>query len=245
VSETGGTDRTWRERLPSLSEVGAKVLETVDAAVEHRWEQALRRADSVAHLRRDRQVKAVSRSIRRELVATGAASGGAAAFPGAGTAVTMASLGGDLVVTTVRLTDLVLTVGAIHGRRDASVEERRLWVLSVLAFGDGAAVAVERISAEVARGLTASSTARASWDLLRGTNRSLARTVLTRYGKQRGAMAFGKLMPFGVGAAIGAGGNAMLVNAVARNADKLMTELPRGGPLAAALPDRGRTRGYT
>ena len=223
----------WRERLPGPGEVGGKLLETIDAAVEQRWEQALRRADSVAHLPRDRQVRRVSASVRRQLVATGAASGGAAAMPGAGTALTVASLGGDLVVTTIRLTDLVLTIGAIHGRRDASVEQRRLWVLAVLAFGEGAAAAVERISTEVARGLTATGTARASWDLLRGTNRSLARTVVTRFARKRGVIALGKLMPLGLGAAIGAGGNAMLVNAVGRNADRLMTELPSRGPLVS------------
>ena len=245
MTEQAAPDRRWRDRLPTLSEVGAPVLNTIDAAVEQRWEQALHRADGVAHLPLDRRVRRITSAVRRELVATGAASGGAASLPGVGTAVTVASLGGDLAVTTLRLTDLVLTIGAIHGRRDAPVEERRLWVLAVLAFGDGAAAAVQRISAEVARGLTASSTARTSWDLLRATNRSLTRTVLVNYGKRRGAMAVGKLMPFGIGAAIGAGGNAKLVGTVARNADKLMRELPRVAAAPAGWPAVPPALGYT
>jgi hypothetical protein len=214
-----------RVRNP-LPDVGAKVLSVVDRAVENRWESAQRRARDVAHLDRRAAVREVSASIRRELIATGAASGAAAAMPGVGTAVTAASLGGDLVVATVRLSELILTVGAIHGHHGAPVEERRLWVLSVLAFGDGASEAVRRIAAETAKGSGRTSTARVSVEVLRRVNRSLAKTVLAKYGRTRGMLAIGKLFPFGVGAAIGAGGNAMLVRTVARSADRFMGDLP-------------------
>lgn len=214
-----------RGRL-SVLDLGGRVLDVVDQAVEHRWDAAVKRADATVHRDREYRVREATRSIRRELVASGAASGGAAAFPGAGTAVTIASLGGDLAFTTIRLTDLILTIGAIHGHRDARVEERRLWVLAVLAFGDEAAVAVRKIAPELGKGLGAMSTARISIEVLRRTNKSLARTMISRYGKKRAALAFGKLLPFGFGAAIGAGGNAMLVSAVARSADAFMSDLP-------------------
>lgn len=208
------------DRIPSPSDVGAKLVEVVDRAVESRWDLALRRADEVAHLERDDRIRQITRRVRNELIATGAASGGVAAFPGVGTAATIASSSGDLAVATIRLTDLILTIGALHGLRDATVEERRLWVLAVLAFGDEASDAVRAIAPELAKGLEAGSLARVSFEVLRRTNRSLARTLVSRYGRKRVAISVGKLLPFGFGAAIGAGGNALLVRSVGRSADR-------------------------
>lgn len=219
----GGGWTTW---LSPVVGVGSGVLAVIDRAAEQRWDLAQRRADAVGHLHRSAQVRQVTWVIQRELIATGAVSGGAASFPGAGTALTVASLGGDLAVTTVRLTDLILTIGAIHGHQAATVEERRLWVLSVLAFGDDASTSVRKIATELSSGLGAKSTVKISVELLRRLNRSLARTVISRYGRKRAALAVGKLIPFGFGAAIGASGNAMLVRSVARSSDRFMGDLP-------------------
>lgn len=212
-------------RVPGVSAAGEQLLTALDQGVERRWQPALDRAAASEHLPLDERVAAVTRAFRAELAATGALTGGIAAVPNP---ASLAALPADLVAVSFRLTDLILTIGAIHGHGQASIEERRLWVLSVLAFGDGAMVMSQKIAREAGIGLGKKATAAIPASALRSLNRALGRTVITKYGTKRGAVALGKLLPFGFGAAIGGGANVLTVNAVARNADRFMRQLPYG-----------------
>lgn len=208
--------------------VGKAVLAGVERAVDARWDLAVSRAAESAGQSVDERIDELRGSFQRELAAVGAASGGIAALPGAGTGAALATAAADIGWYTMRLADLVMTVAVIHGHEQATVEERRAWVLAVLAFGSGAAAGLDVAAREVGKGLGTRQIGSVSGTTLRMINRRLSTRLLRRYGLRRGAATFGKLLPFGVGAAIGAGGNAWGVGAVADNADSFFRGLPPG-----------------
>ncbi|MGF1597795.1 MAG: hypothetical protein ACFCVK_12835 [Acidimicrobiales bacterium] len=222
MSRTRGfLQRKAAERLPTplLDAAGKAVLRGVDRAVEQRWDRALDRAAAAEGVTVRDRVRSVSASFNRELTSLGAATGAAAAAPGLGTASAVSLLVAEAGWFALRSTDLIMTIGAVYGRTEATMEERRAWVLSILAFGDDAAdefaalaqglgvrpsVGGERVGALLA-GLVSGDTA--TVDALRRINTALAARVVTRYGSRRGVLTIGKLMPFGVGAVVGGSAN--------------------------------------
>ncbi len=214
---------------PKLRAAGEIVMEVVDTAVTNRWDAAVRRADATPGADIDAQVRALRKSFARELATVGAAAGGTAASPGVGTVAGLSVAGSEFAWTTTRGADLILTIGAIHGHEGASLEERRAWILAVLLFGETASVNLGKLTTQTAKGLGKKATDAISVETLRAINRTLGRTVLTKYGTKRGAVAIGRLLPFGIGAAIGGTANYVLVRGVSRHADSFFRDLP--GPL--------------
>lgn len=143
--------RAGLQRLPLGEMAGRRILDAVDQAVTARWEPAQRRAAAFDGHEAGVSVREIRRTFRTELGVAGAAAGGAAAVPGSvalGVAVGLAEIGWS----TMRFTDMILTIAVVHGHDRASVEERRAWVLSVLAYGDAAAATFSKIAAETAKG---------------------------------------------------------------------------------------------
>ncbi len=201
------------------------LLRPIDLAVEHRWEPALDRAEKLAHLSVDDRVSATVRSFQVELGGFGALLGGAAAAPGAGTAIKLGTTVADIGWVTGRLADLILTIAAIHGHDWATVEDRRMWVITVLAYGDGAAAVGKKLAGEMGKGLGKKATAKVPAATLRSFNKAAGRTILTKYGTKRGVVALGNALPFGIGAVIGGGANVVIVRSVGRHADSFMRSL--------------------
>jgi hypothetical protein len=205
--------------------VGRAVLEGVERAVDARWDHACRRAAETAGRPHEARIEEVLGSFQRELAAVGAASGGIAALPGAGTGTALAVAGADIGWYTMRLADLIMTVAAIHGHQQPTVEERRAWVLAVLTFGHDATAGLDRVAREVGKGLGSRTIGSVSGASLAVVNRNLTARLVRRYGTRRGAAVLGKLLPFGLGAAIGGIGNAAGVRAVTRHADQFFRDL--------------------
>lgn len=221
---------------PALNAVGKAVLLAVDKAVEQRWDRALRAAAEAEGDTVEQRVRSLSKGFRRELSAMGAASGAVAAAPVLGTTAAASALMADLGWFAMRSTDLIMAVGAVHGYTSSTVDERRAWVLSVLAFGEeaaaefstllsqvdgGALIGGERITARLAS--LAGSDA-ATLDALRRINTSLAATVISRYGSRRSVLAVGKLLPFGIGAVVGGTANYGLIRVVASQSNRFFSE---------------------
>jgi hypothetical protein len=97
-----------------------------------------------------------------------------------------------------------------------------------MAFGSGAGEMLLKLSSELGKGLGKKATGKVSTQALQTLNRRLGRTIITKYGTKRGVVALGTAFPFGIGAAIGAGGNYAMVRTVGRHADKLFRSLPPG-----------------
>lgn len=206
------------------------ILAAVDKGVTSRWEPAQRRAAAAKGATRDERVREVDRMFRRELTAAGALAGGAAAVPGAGTAAAVGASIVELGLVTTRFADLILTIAVLHGHDRASVEERRAWVLSILAFGNGAAAGFTKLAAEVGKGVGAKATTRLPTTALRAVNAALGRTVITKYGTKRGVVAVGRALPAGVGAAIGGTANYLMVRGLARQSDRFFALLGNDEP---------------
>ncbi len=209
------------ERIPTplLDLVGKAILRGVDAAAEHRWEEAKARAERAKGDTVDEKVASLRQGFNRELVSLGAATGAAAAVPGFGTVGAASLLVGEAGWFSLRSTDLIMSLGAVYGHTNSTVEERRAWVLAVLAFGEEAAEEF----ATLMQGITPEVTSRtgqagavmagvlqgdvATVDALRRVNTTLAARVTARYGSRRGLAFLGRLVPFGIGAVVGGTAN--------------------------------------
>ena len=67
---------------------------------------------------------------------------------------------------------------------------------------------------------------RLSLTTLQTANRLMSRTLVRRFGTRRGAVAAGRLLPIGIGAAIGGSVNYLTIRALARQADAFFARLP-------------------
>jgi hypothetical protein len=200
------------------------MLTAIDHAVESRWDTARQRAVAIEGAGRDERVEALTATIRRELGLAGAAAGGAAAVPGIGLATSSAAFAVELGWSTLRLADLILTIAAIHGHDRATIDERRMWVLSILTYRDGAASVVASFADELAgpRNTTRTISRRS----LQRMNAIMGRTIVSKFGARRGVAAIGRAVPFGVGAALGYGINARTVTTTAKHAHAFFTDFP-------------------
>lgn len=210
----------------AIPKPGSLALRAVDAAVDSRWPAAVSRASASTDLERDQRVRQATRSFARELAVVGAAAGGTAAVPGVGTGVAVAVSAGEFTVSITRTADLILTIGAIHGLTNASIEERRAWVLSILLFGDSASKGFTKLAGELGKGLGSKATAAIPTETLKAINKTLGRTILTKYGTKRGVIAIGRVLPFGIGAAVGGTANLVLTLAIGRHAATFFADLP-------------------
>ncbi len=197
-----------------------------------RWDKARRAAEATTGTR-DERVAQLKRAFSRELATVGAAAGAVAAVPIVGTTASLGTAAAELGWFTLRAGDLILAIAAVHGHTEATVEERRAWVLCILAFGDSAAATFTKLAGEVGKGIGAKATARIPKEVLRRMNRSLGRTVITKYGTRRGALAIGRALPLGIGAAIGGTANYALVRVIGRQADSFFAH-PPPSPVTAA-----------
>ncbi len=226
---------------PVLDALGNAMLKGVDKAVTTRWDRALDKAAKAEGATVDARAKSVTRSFVRELTSLGAATGATAAAPGLGTASAASVMVADMGWFALRTTDLIMTIGAVHGRTDASPEERRAWVLAILAFGENAAKEFAELATELG---IATAGARATAgrermgalvagaaggdvatvDALRKLNASLAVRVTERWGTRAGAESVGKLLPFGIGAVVGGSANWALTRAVGVQARRFFSQ---------------------
>jgi hypothetical protein len=213
-------------RLPGVPDAGWVILSAVDRAVETRWDRALRTAAATTAASVEGRVTEVGRNVARELAATGAAAGGTAAVPGVGTLTAVGTATAELAWFGLRTADLVLAVAAVHGHTEAEVLDRRAWVLSVLAFGESAAAGFTAAAGEIGPVVGRNVTGAIPTEWIRAANRSLGRTIITKWGARRGGVAIGRLVPFGIGAAIGGSANYLSARAVTRQAHAFFRDLP-------------------
>jgi hypothetical protein len=211
--------------VKGLEQAGKVVLGAVDKAVELRWDQAMQVAASTQGSA-DERIRQIKRAFAREMSAVGAAAGATAALPGAGAVALVGTTVVELGWFTARSADLILSVAAVHGQTESTVEQRRAWILSVLAFGDGASAGFTKLAGEMGKGLGKRTTAAIPNEALKAINKALGRTIVTKYGTKRGVIALGRALPFGIGAVIGGTTNYAFARTIARQADEFFRLLP-------------------
>jgi hypothetical protein len=206
--------------------ISQRMLDAIDEVSGNRWQAAAQRAAALPGDVRPEKVKALTDSFARELGAAGAAAGAAAAAPAVGTAATMMAVTAELGWFTARAGDLILTMAAIHGRPDPTVDERRAWVLAVLIYGSSAKDGFARAVNEVTSGVAPGVDRRIPLATLQAANRLMSRALVRRYGSRRGLVALGRMLPIGIGAVIGGSANYVAIRTLARNADQFFARLP-------------------
>ena len=229
---------------PALDVVGKAMLKAVDIAVDRRWDDALQIAADADGDTPEAKTSAIISRFKKELTAVGAATGAIAAAPIFGTAIAGSALAADMAWFAMRATDLIMAIGAANGHTEATDEERRAWVLAVLAFGEESAEKFASLMGEVATSEAADGLGQRAagvvggdaltLDALRRINTDLAGQVVAKYGARRSVLAIGKLLPFGVGAVVGGTANYGFVRMVGNQARKFFATstaaLPSGGP---------------
>jgi hypothetical protein len=172
----------------------------------------------------------LERHYRSAVTGLGAASGGAAAVPGVGTAASLASGAAEITAFVTATAMFVLAMAELHGVPISDPQLRRTLVLAVL-LGDAGVAVLEGGAASAphwAQVLGRSGTK----DKIAGVNARLAHLLVTRFGARQGALLMGRALPLGVGAGIGAAGNAALARSAISSARKAF------GPPPAAFPPR-------
>lgn len=164
------------------------------------------------------------------VVSIGGASGAAAAVPGVGTVATIASGAAEITAFVSASAMFVLALAELHGVPVSDPEVRRALVVSVL-VGDAAIPALGSAASGQAHWADVLSRSTPK-DRITGINSHLGRLLVRRIGTRQGALLFGRALPLGIGAAIGAGGNAALARTAIAAARKAF------GPPPATFPGR-------
>jgi hypothetical protein len=218
----------------------------VPKSVEHALDAALDRAlaiqrpvvlaylDRVRAKRPDATAAQIIEQLERRYLAAvvgiGTASGAAAAIPGVGTGTAIATGAAEIAGFVSATAMFVLAVAEVHGVPVSDPEVRRALVLAVL-LGEGAAAALEGAAGHAPHWaqVIGRTTSR---DKVAGINGRLAHLLVTRFGARQGALLVGRALPLGIGAGIGAAGNAALARTAITSARRAF------GPAPATMAPR-------
>ena len=172
----------------------------------------------------------------RAVTATGAAVGSAAAFPGIGTLGALSTVAGETVVFLEATAVFVLALAEVHNIPVEHREQRRALVLAVLVGDAGKRAIADLIGPGRTNGAWLTESA-ASLPLpaVAELNTRLLRYFVKRYTLRRGALAFGKLLPVGIGATVGAGGNRLMGKKIVGNARRAFGTPPGRWPVTLHL----------
>ncbi|CAG7605753.1 hypothetical protein R1X32_18265 [Rhodococcus opacus] len=164
---------------------------------------------------------------------SGSAVGATAAIPGVGTIASIAAVGAESAFFLEAAALLTLAVASVHGVSAVDHQQRRALVLSV-ALGESGMEIVQKATGVTAKNWASAITSRIPGPTMKGMNNTLVRKFITKYAARRSALVLGKLVPAGIGAAIGGAGNRAIGKGVVKNAREAF------GPAPARWPDELR-----
>jgi hypothetical protein len=165
------------------------------------------------------------------VMASGAAVGSAALFPGIGTLVALSAAAGETVVFLEATTVFVLSVAEVHGIPAEHRERRRALVLAVLVGEDGRHAVADLVGPGRTNGAWLSEgAATLPLPALSQLNSRLLKYFVKKYAVKRGALAFGKILPAGIGAVVGGGGNRLMGKKIIKNAHAAFGPAPGRWP---------------
>jgi hypothetical protein len=179
------------------------------------------------------------------LTASGAAVGSAATFPGVGTLTALSAGAGETVFFLEATAFYVLATAEVYGIPVDHHERRRALVLAVL-VGDDSKRAMGEL---VGRGRTnggwlAEGMASLPMSTLARLNTRMLKYAVKRYAMKRGALMLGRMLPVGVGAAIGGVGNRMVGKKIVKNARDAFGIPPMRWPVTLHLLPPVREAGW-
>jgi F0F1-type ATP synthase membrane subunit c/vacuolar-type H+-ATPase subunit K len=170
------------------------------------------------------------------VTASGAAVGSAALLPGIGTLAALSAAAGETAVFLEATAFFALAIAAVHGIPAENRELRRALVLAVL-VGDDSKHAIGELLGPGRRSGAWLSEGAASLPMpaLAQLNSRLLKRAVRRYTLRRSALLFGKMLPIGIGAIIGAIGNRLVGKKIVRNTRKAFGTPPVRWPVTLHL----------
>ncbi|MBF6131745.1 hypothetical protein IU501_01830 [Nocardia otitidiscaviarum] len=158
------------------------------------------------------------------VTASGTVAGLSAAVPGVGTLIGLAVSGVESVFFLEASALYAASVGAVHGIGALPPEQRRAMVVSVVLGETGTAVMGKNAS-QSARDWAAVVADRLP--VVRNIDNALVKRFVVQFIVKRGVLVFGRALPAGIGAVIGAVGNRALGKSVIANAHSTFGPPPR------------------
>ncbi|MFZ4519807.1 MAG: hypothetical protein ACOYOP_15570 [Microthrixaceae bacterium] len=194
------------------------LLPVVDRLVDQRsivaWETVQRLREEHPGASTDELADLLIRRCVKEMALGGAVTGGAAASPVAGVAVAAASAGADATYSVGRLSEMIMGLGLLYGHEAATPEERRGWIIAVLGISEGAAVGLTGLAARLGSRGGARLLSRLPDAASAGATAGRGTKALARMKTTKGPWGLAALVPYGIGASVGAAGNAVLAQSV-------------------------------
>ena len=221
------------ERLPPQLRA---VLGSIAGAVRSR-EPAIRA--NVDHVRASHPLfdnhqlsRELIRSTRRRVAATGALSGAVSIAPGLGTVLAIGTITSQTLYALEQEIELVLGIAMIFGHELESSDERVLEALVVVGITSGAVKLREEVLVAGGERLTIAAFRKVPELLLAHGGGRLVARILTRTATSSMARMAARVVPLGVGVAVGAGFDWVTVTGLGRAA---MRYYGPGGPGARPL----------
>jgi hypothetical protein len=165
------------------------------------------------------------------VMASGAAVGSAAAFPGIGTIAALSAVAGETVLFLEATAAFVLAVAEVHGIPVEDRERRRTLVLTALVGEEGTGAIKDLLGASRTSGAWLAEAELLPLPVVSQLNSRLTSYFVKKYTMKRAAMTFGKMLPVGIGAAIGGGGNRLMGKKIIENARKAFGPAPSRWPV--------------
>ncbi|WP_319437621.1 hypothetical protein [Mycobacterium sp. RTGN5] len=170
------------------------------------------------------------------VMASGVAVGSAAAVPGIGTLAALSAVAGETLVFLEATAVFVLAVAEVHGIPLEQRERRRALVLAVLVGDESKGAIADLLGPSRTSGAwLAEGAEMLPLPALSQLNTRLMRYFVKRYTLKRSVMAFGKMLPVGIGAAVGGGGNRMMGKKIVNNARMAFGPAPTRWPVSLHL----------
>lgn len=153
------------------------------------------------------------------VTASGVAVGMAATIPGIGTLSALSAAAAETVAFLEATALFALALAVVHGIPADHRERRRALVLSVL-VGDNSKRAIAELigPGRTNGGWISEGVAALPLSSMSRLNSRLLKSWVKRYTVRRSALLFGKLLPVGIGAVVGAVGNYLVGKRITRNA---------------------------
>jgi len=212
--------------MPDLVTVVSAALDkavTIPSSVVHAHVERVRRKHVGAT---PEQIIAL---LEREYLAVSATAGGAvgaaAAVPAIGTGVSIALTTANVGTYFAASAAFALAVADVHGIEVDDAERRRALLLTTILGEDGARAVGELGLFSSGRWATQLLT-RLPLGTVKAVNSTLTKRLVRTQAASQGALAFGRILPFGIGAVVGATGARALSKTVVRNARKAFGEPP-------------------
>jgi hypothetical protein len=234
-SAPGVVDAPILARRTPLEALLAKAV-TIPSAKIHQHVESLRRRNPEATPAQI--ITLLEKEYLNVVSATGGAVGATAAAPAVGTSVALTLTAADVAAFFAASAAFSLAVASVHGIEVEDAERRRALLLTTVLGEEGAHELEEAIRSGSGAAATTLLT-RLPTTTISAVNSTLTRRLLRRQAARHGALAFGRLVPFGIGAWVGIKGARTLGRTVVDGAQATFGPPPLAFPTLVEVVETG------